>query len=526
LRVQPTSRFPGEPEYAFKHDLIREVAYGQLPHADRRQLHGQVTDWLEEAAGERSEEVLDLLAHHAVQAEQHDRALGYLSRAAERACRAAAHREEAALLERAITIGKHSNRVDLVASFHARRGRAFASIALWVPARQELEAALAGLPADRREERAEVLVDLASACNWSLDTPATRSYATESLFLAEAVGRADVSTDARFWLSWATGSDGAVALALDQYEAALCRADELGVALAPGVLPLYSTTLCWAGRFPAAIERARLAVQVGHQANDTNSTILAMQVLGLALAGTGRYDEASRTFDEALRFGRDHGIGPFLARSIAMSAGFHLDVFDYAGHASIVAEARELARSVNFPPAFISASIDLLLNLARLGEVGPAEQIAAELADAVERGAAWHGWLWRLRFAQARAEIALARGKGEEVIRLTEEVLGQSRGRRPKYQALGMVTRARGLATLGRTRSAITDLHQAVKVARSVSDPALFLHTAVALLELDGDDALMHEAQSVTGAILSALPNEPMRERFRTAEPVRRLATL
>jgi tetratricopeptide (TPR) repeat protein len=316
-----------------------------------------------------------------------------------------------------------------------------------------------------------------------------------------------------------------VASALDQYEVALGRAEELGVALAPGVLPLYSTTLCWAGRFPAAIERARLAVQVGRQANDTNSTILALQVLGLALAGTGRYEEAWHTFDEALGFGRDHGIGPFLARSIAMSAGFHLDVFDYAGHASIVAEARELARSVNFPPAFISASIDLLLNLARIGEVGHAEQIAAELADAVERGAAWHGWLWRLRFAQARAEIALARGDCEEVVRLTGEVLDQSRGRRPKYQALGLVTRARGLVTLGRTRSAIADLHHAVQVARPVGDPALFLHTAAALLELEGDDALARETQSVAALILSALPTEPMRERFRTAEPVRRLLT-
>ena len=66
LRSQPRSRFRGEREYAFKHDLIHEVAYGMLPRAERRRLHGRVVDWLEDTAGERIEELLDLLAHHAV----------------------------------------------------------------------------------------------------------------------------------------------------------------------------------------------------------------------------------------------------------------------------------------------------------------------------------------------------------------------------------------------------------------------------------------------------------------------------
>ena len=36
LRAQLRSQYPGEREYTFKHDLIREVAYEMLPRTERR----------------------------------------------------------------------------------------------------------------------------------------------------------------------------------------------------------------------------------------------------------------------------------------------------------------------------------------------------------------------------------------------------------------------------------------------------------------------------------------------------------
>jgi predicted ATPase len=123
LRSQATSRFKGQREYAFKHDLIQETAYGLLPRAERRRLHGRIVEWLEAAAGERTEEILDLPAHHAVAAELHERALAYLMRAADRAGRAAAYREAAALLGQAIGVAQRCGRLDVVPKIHARRGR-------------------------------------------------------------------------------------------------------------------------------------------------------------------------------------------------------------------------------------------------------------------------------------------------------------------------------------------------------------------------------------------------------------------
>ena len=58
------ARRAGDPELAFKHVLIRDVAYGMLPKAVRARKHLEVGAFLEERAGDRAEEVVTLLAEH------------------------------------------------------------------------------------------------------------------------------------------------------------------------------------------------------------------------------------------------------------------------------------------------------------------------------------------------------------------------------------------------------------------------------------------------------------------------------
>ncbi len=45
LRPSRTSRISGEDEYTFGHALIADVAYGQLPRAERARYHQAVADW-------------------------------------------------------------------------------------------------------------------------------------------------------------------------------------------------------------------------------------------------------------------------------------------------------------------------------------------------------------------------------------------------------------------------------------------------------------------------------------------------
>jgi predicted ATPase/class 3 adenylate cyclase len=61
-REPPT--FSGEMEFAFRHVLIRDVAYDTLPKSLRADKHAEVAAWAEDRAGERKEEIAELLATH------------------------------------------------------------------------------------------------------------------------------------------------------------------------------------------------------------------------------------------------------------------------------------------------------------------------------------------------------------------------------------------------------------------------------------------------------------------------------
>ena len=67
IRRQSGSSIADEREYAIKHALTREVAYGSLPKAKRARLHAGFASWLERT-GEGRDEHAALLAHHYAEA--------------------------------------------------------------------------------------------------------------------------------------------------------------------------------------------------------------------------------------------------------------------------------------------------------------------------------------------------------------------------------------------------------------------------------------------------------------------------
>jgi tetratricopeptide (TPR) repeat protein len=526
LRNHFHSQMHGDREYAFKHDLIRDVAYETLSRADRRWLHSRIVDWIEQISGERVEEYLDLLAYHAVQAGLHERAIDYLIRAAARADRAAAHREEAALLAQAIEIAERTGRQQVIAELHAKRGRSYRAVAQWTEADHELKTALPDLAPQQYEQRLQVLIDLAEVRYWLSDTPSTRQYATEALRLAEQVGRDEFAASAMGALAIAEASDGVVHASLDQYQRALVRA---GKNLLPPLywFEQYGLTLYWTGNYEAAIERSQQAIESAWKSHDTTTIARALGNLGMALTGRGRYDEALQAFSEARQFAREYGTETWLARATAMCGGLHLAVFDFARAEELAQEAREMSRSLNWPQATASGGIDLLLNYARRQEVGRTESLLVEVAEAVAGTKGVHGWNWALRLAETRAEIALARGEWEEAVGFADDAIEQSllRGR-VKYQTTGLETRAKALTSLGRKHEAIASLGSAVELARPVGDPAMFLRAAVALLTLEGDDALLAEARTTALRIIGALRDEKIIRCFTAAEQVRVLGPL
>jgi class 3 adenylate cyclase/tetratricopeptide (TPR) repeat protein len=62
--ARPTSTLPGQIEYLFRHALIRDVAYAAVPKARRAIAHAEVGEWIERLAGERLDEMGELVAFH------------------------------------------------------------------------------------------------------------------------------------------------------------------------------------------------------------------------------------------------------------------------------------------------------------------------------------------------------------------------------------------------------------------------------------------------------------------------------
>ncbi|HYF12186.1 MAG TPA: AAA family ATPase, partial [Actinomycetota bacterium] len=64
IRSIRSSSIEGDDEYAFWHILVRDVAYAQVPRADRASKHRAFADWLRMAAGSRLTDQAEVLAHH------------------------------------------------------------------------------------------------------------------------------------------------------------------------------------------------------------------------------------------------------------------------------------------------------------------------------------------------------------------------------------------------------------------------------------------------------------------------------
>ena len=162
IRRRAGSSISGETEYAFKHQLTREVAYAGLPKASRARLHAGFAAWLEDFGGGRDEHAA-LLAHHYAEAARPEdadlawadaeaeldrlrtEAVRWLRRSAELAIGRYDMDDALELLERALELGPREIHVDLWRRIAEANALRYDGIAFW----QAMQEAIA-LAADRQ----------------------------------------------------------------------------------------------------------------------------------------------------------------------------------------------------------------------------------------------------------------------------------------------------------------------------------------------------------------------------------------
>ncbi|OQX69410.1 MAG: hypothetical protein B6A08_04850 [Sorangiineae bacterium NIC37A_2] len=102
LVAQESSRFPLEKEYLFKHALIRDVAYSELPAPERTRLHALAGKWLAELGEDAA-----TVAGHLDLGGQPDKAASYWELASKRALSANALRDALWMAERALAFSEN-----------------------------------------------------------------------------------------------------------------------------------------------------------------------------------------------------------------------------------------------------------------------------------------------------------------------------------------------------------------------------------------------------------------------------------
>ena len=215
--------------YVFTHDKIRDVVYAEAGDARRRVFHRRALATLEGNAPAAQ------LAHHALAAGLDAPAVHFCQSAGNEAVQLLAAREAIVHYDRALEIARRSGWHDHVAELLARRGKALASLARWIEARSDLEAALEAFGPAQQQRRADVLIDLLEVCWWWLDVPTVRRRAAEAVALASDLGRADLKMAGVSWLLPTICAEGDVAGSLVEEERALALGQELNLAPPPPV---------------------------------------------------------------------------------------------------------------------------------------------------------------------------------------------------------------------------------------------------------------------------------------------------
>lgn len=138
----PTSRFPSDQAYAFRHALVCDAGKGLVTNADRKTGHLTAGRWLEEV-GETDGIIL---ARHAVEGGDPERAIGFYVHAAERSIELYDFPEANARATKAMESGASGHTLGVA---HAIRASALYSIGRWV---ESAEQGLLALPLLERGE--------------------------------------------------------------------------------------------------------------------------------------------------------------------------------------------------------------------------------------------------------------------------------------------------------------------------------------------------------------------------------------
>ncbi|HEU4325340.1 MAG TPA: adenylate/guanylate cyclase domain-containing protein [Roseiflexaceae bacterium] len=292
--------------YLFKHALTRDVAYGAILYARRRDLHRQVAQQITQLYADRLDDQLALLARHYLLAEDWPTAFDYHLRAGRYAQNRYANREAIELLERALHIrtrqaeqaGQPPAPDPQLVELHERLGVIHALIGEYDTALARYQAALELLR--KQASEAEELVRLHHHIARVYEKRAEFDTAFEWVERALALSGGGQSREAVRCLLLGAGlhrRQGRYAQALEWGERARALAEQIGSRREEAqAFKLLGGAYMGMGDNARALELLTHGLQLYEQVQDLDGLSYAHNDLANVYYNLGRLDEASKHY--------------------------------------------------------------------------------------------------------------------------------------------------------------------------------------------------------------------------------------
>jgi len=376
--------------FEFRHEMVRQVTCDSMVEKLRETIHARILSTLE--SEDNANELPDMLCHHAIRAKDWRKAFVHGRSSARKCIDRSAFADAVTYFETAM------NALDKTRETPSREGDAvdirIEARTAFMGAGQVAEWFEVGKDAERR---AGLIDDIGRrVAAMTVRAAAQNFYGTpvESVVIGETVVRLAEEWGNLGWLNLAQYGLGQAYFLAGRYREAeqmlghACARLTGPDASAPiGTTPQYLLLLCCMmktmthatlGEIDVADQFQQHALAIANESNRPFDRVAASYSGGWLMLDRGRPEEAAEILEDGFRVAQKHGIRlfqPVIECHLGMA---YLEAGMLGRARSVLAEAREEAKSVGYTSSILRASIHLAVALDRLGEVQAARDLLRE----------------------------------------------------------------------------------------------------------------------------------------------------
>ncbi|HET8577914.1 MAG TPA: adenylate/guanylate cyclase domain-containing protein [Methylomirabilota bacterium] len=485
--------------YMFKHALTQDVAYASLLIQRRRELHGSIARAVEELYADRLPEYYEVLAHHFSRAEDWERALHYLLKAAEKATHAFGLRQAldhyGEALEACRRLGEGVPAATLIAILRARADLFF-GVGDFTRSREEAESlvALARRVGDRAVE-AEALVQIASALQWAEDFPPAFERAREAIEIAETIGAQAPLGGGLYIRGYLNAVNGNLEIA----EADVGRALDIGRAVGDAnrqslALHILSLRRSWQGEYRESLELSTEGAALARQHRLVVPLLRCLWNQGLAWSDLGEYGRALAAFLEGLALAEKIGDDAFIPRYLNTLGWLRINCGDFAAGIELSERAYEITNRSSRAGHGTGAERRAFIRTNEAdawmaeGDLASAGEALAEAHRTVQQPppSRWMTWRYATHCHASLGQLALLRGDPEGARRFADQSLETSVPTRSrKFESWAWRIKGESATIRRAWDEAEEALRRALRIAETIGQPRQSWLTLAALGRLE-----------------------------------------